>query len=225
MTDTIITVQGQHSAWYPAERATVHVSIHSFGPKRDAVFERAVASAAIIRESIEALLDKTAGPVTWWSADDVRVWSERPWNSDGKQLPPVVHAALDVTAKFSDFEALATWIEATVEVTDAVVNGIDWDVTEATRTSATAEVRSRAVKDAVAKASVFAQSIGLRSVTAIALADPGMLGDRAGGGPPAPMLARAAMKAQDFGGGAPAIALKPEQIAVAAVVDARFIAT
>lgn len=128
MTDTIITVQGQHSAWYPAERATVHVSIHSFGPKRDAVFERAVASAAIIRESIEALLDKTAGPVTWWSADDVRVWSERPWNSDGKQLPPVVHAALDVTAKFSDFEALATWIEATVEVTDAVVNGIDWDV-------------------------------------------------------------------------------------------------
>lgn len=81
------------------------------------------------------------------------------------------------------------------------------------------------MKDAVAKASVFAQSIGLRSVTAIALADPGMLGDRAGGGPPAPMLARAAMKAQDFGGGAPAIALKPEQIAVAAVVDARFIAT
>ncbi len=54
---------------------------------------------------------------------------------------------------------------------------LTWDLTDATRTSANTEVRSRAVKDAVAKAAVFAQAVGLGSVTAIALADPGMLGD------------------------------------------------
>lgn len=227
MTDTIITVQGEHSAWYPAERATVQATVHTDGPKRQAVFDRAVASAAVIRESLEALFDKQAGPVTWWSSESVRVWSERPWNNEGKQLAPVFHAAVDFSAKFKDFEALARWVEATAEVDAAGIGSIAWELTDATRTSATVEVRSRAVKDAVAKATVFAQSIGLGKVTAIALADPGMLGDPSsgsGGGMPAPPLARGMMKAS-FDSAAPALALKPEEIAVASVVDARFIAT
>jgi uncharacterized protein YggE len=226
MTDTIITVQGQYSAWYPAERATAQVTVHVDGPKRQAVFDRAMASSATVRGSIEALFDKESGPVTWWSSESVRVWSERPWNNEGKQLAPVYHAAIDFTAKFKDFEALARWVETVAEVDGASIGSIAWELTDAKRTSATVEVRSRAVKDAVAKATVFAQSIGLGKVTAIALADPGMLGDPAsgGGGGPMPLMARSAMKAQDFGGGA-SLALKPEEIAVESVVDARFIAT
>lgn len=229
MTDTIITVQGEHSAWYSAERATVSVTVHTDGPKREPVFQKAVASSTTLRESIEALFDKSAGPVTWWSSDSVRVWSERPWNHEGKQLAPVYHAAVDLTAKFKDFDALARWVESAAEVEGAAIASISWDLTDATRTSATVEVRSRAVKDAVAKASVFAQSIGLGKVTAIALADPGMLGDPAtggGGGQPFPVMARGALKAQAFdSAGTPQLALKPEEIAVASVVDARFIAT
>jgi hypothetical protein len=225
MTDTIITVQGEYSAWYPAERATVSVSVHADGPQRDAVFARAVEASDIVRNLIESIHDKDAGPITWWSSDSVRVWSERPWNNDGKQLPPVFHAAVDFSAKFKDFEALSRWVESVAAVDAVTVGSISWDLTDATRTSATVEVRSRAVKDAVAKASVYAQSIGLGSVTAIALADPGMLGDPSGGngGGPQPVFARASMKTQ-FDGGAQ-LALKPEEIAVASVVDARFIAT
>jgi uncharacterized protein YggE len=63
-------------------------------------------------------------------------------------------------------------------VDSVTVGSIDWALTEARTTGVTAEVRSRAVKDAVAKASVYAQSIGLGSVTAVAIADPGMLGDQ-----------------------------------------------
>ena len=122
---------------------------------------------------------------------------------------------------FRDFEALAGWVETTAELPDAAITGIAWELTESTRTSAVAEVRSRAVKDAVAKATVFAQSIGLRQVRAIALADPGMLGDQTGGGAPTPMV-RAAMLASDA---APQLTLKPEQLAVTAVVDARFVAS
>jgi len=226
MTDTIITVQGEYSAWYPAERATVSASVHTEGAKRDTVFTRAVESSDALRNLVESVYDKDAGPVTWWSSDSVRVWSERPWNSEGKQLAPVFHAAVDFTAKFKDFEALARWVEAVAGIDAVTVGSIGWDLTDSTRTSATVEVRSRAVKDAVAKASVYAQSIGLGSVTAIALADPGMLGDPSGGGSsPQPVFARGAMKAQFDGGSGGQLALKPEEIAVASVVDARFVAT
>ncbi|CAN5277065.1 SIMPL domain-containing protein [soil metagenome] len=225
MTDTIITVQGEYSACYPAERATVTASIHADGPKRDTVFTRAVEASDALRNLIESIHDKQVGPITWWSSDSVRVWSERPWNSDGKQLAPVFHAAVDFSVTFSDFEALARWVESAAGIDAVSVGSISWSLTDATRTSATVEVRSRAVKDAVAKASVFAQSIGLGSVTAIALADPGMLGDPSGVGPgPQPVFARGAMKAQFDGAGAH-LALKPEEIAVASVVDARFVAT
>lgn len=227
MPQTIITVQGEYSAWYPAERASVHAGVHTDGPKREVVFERAVAAADALRTSIEAMYDKDAGPITWWSSDSVRVWSERPWNNEGKQLAPVFHSAVDFTAKFKDFDALAGWVENAASIEAVTVGSISWDLTEATKTSATVEVRSRAVKDAVAKAQVFAQSIGLGTVTAIALADPGMLGDPpSGGSGPSPVFARGAMKAQAYDStGAPSLALKAEEIAVASLVDARFIAS
>lgn len=227
MADTIITVQGEYSARYPAERAAIRASVHVDGPKRDDVFARAVGGSDAVRTLITNLFDKDAGPVTSWTSDSVRVWSERPWNSDGKQLAPVFHSAIDFTAKFKDFEALARWVEAAAAIDGVIVGTVTWELTEATCTAATNDVRSRAVKDAVAKATVYAQSIGLASVRAIALADPGMLGDPSGGGtPPSPVFAQGALRAQAFeGGGAPQLALKPEEIVVASTVDARFVAS
>lgn len=223
MAETVISVQGQHTAWYAAERATVVVSVTADGPDRDPVFAAATASLDAVRETVTSLHDQTAGPITWWSADAVRVWSERPWNNEGKQLDPVHHAALDLTAKFTDFAALSTWIEAVVAIPGVSVGSIQWALTDSSQTSAVTEVRSRAVKDAVAKASIYAQSIGLGSVTATAIADPGMLGDggSSAGGPEMLRMAK-------FGGAADAMAagleLKPRQIEVSATVDARFIA-
>ena len=221
MTETTISVQGHHSAWYPAERATAVVSIGFDGPDREPVFEAATASLAAVRETVEGLHDAVAGPITWWSADSVRVWSQRPWNQDGVQLDPVHHAALDLTAKFKDFEALSRWIEAVVAIPGAGISSVEWSLTESRETSVLAEVRSRAVKDAVSKASVYAQSIGLGSVTATAIADPGMLGDA--GSTSAPQFDRMMMKS-GIGSAEASLALKPEQIEVSASVDARFVA-
>lgn len=226
MADTIITVQGEYSAWYPAERATARVTVSFNGPQREPAFNATVEASTTVRSLIEAKFDREAGPVTWWSSDAVRVSSHRPWNKDGKQLPPVYTATISFAVKFKDFAELARWIEAIAELNGATVNSISWDLTEATKTSATVEVRSRAVKDAVAKASVFAQSIGLAQVTAIALADPGMLGDQssAAAAPPMGAYARsAAMKTSD--GGDSGLELKPEDISVSTTVDARFIAS
>ena len=224
MTETVITVQGRFSAFYPAERATVEVSVHREAPKRQPAFAGTLAASETVRESIVALHDPAAGPVTWWASDNIQVWTEKPWNNEGKQLPPVFHARIGFTVKFNDFEALTKWIEA-VSATDSVsVGQVSWALTEARTTGVTAEVRSRAVKDAVAKASVYAQSIGLGSVVAVAIADPGMLGDQVHGGGSAPEAA--SMRVAKAGGDSePALSLKPEDIEVSAVVDARFIAS
>lgn len=220
---TIISVQGEHRAWYPAERATVQVSVHAFGPEREPVLQRAITAADTIRGTLEPLTDKDAGPVTSWSSDRVSVWSERPWNNEGKQLPLVYHSAIDLTAKFKDFDVLSSWVEQIAAMQDVVVSSVSWELTEATRRAESTEVRSRAVKDAVAKASVYAQAVGLGSVTPIAIADPGMLGDNGSGGgfaAPAPRMMKASF--DSAGGGAPQLQLKPEEIELACVVDARF---
>ena len=220
MPETVISVQGSHTAWFPAERASVSIAVSADGPERDAVVTAATTAADAVRATIEPL--HAAGPISKWSADSLRVWSERPWNQNGEQLDPVHHAALDLNVTFDDFTALSGWVEQVVRIEHVALAGIHWSLTDSRTTAVTAEVRSRAVKDAVSKASVYAQSIGLGSVTATAIADPGMLGD---GGSPAPGFeSRMAMKMDSASGGG-GIALKPEQIEITAAVDARFIAS
>lgn len=217
---TVITVQGHFTAWYPAERATVQLSVAVDGARRTTVLASATAAVQTLTESIKKLHDPNAGPVTWWSSDRIRVWAHRPWNNDGKQLPPVHNAAIGLTVKFKDFDALADWLTEAVTVPGVQVNNIEWGLTESKRISVTTEVRSRAVKDAADKARVFAQAIGLGQVTAVAIADPGMLGVSGSGDSPAPMMRVAAMKMADSGG-AP-LDFTPEDIEVSASVDARF---
>jgi hypothetical protein len=225
MTETTISVQGSHSAWHPAERATVTIAVSFDGPSREPVFTAASASLDAVRATVEGLHDPSTGPITWWSTNSVRVWSQRPWNNDGKQLAPVHQAAFELVAKFKDFEALSTWIEAVVVIPGTNVRSIDWTLTEARETSVLTEARSRAVKDAVSKATVYAQSIGLGSVTATAIADPGMLGDGGAASAQSMYLAKGGVTRGQalMGEGAP-LALKPEDIEVSASVDARFVA-
>jgi uncharacterized protein len=223
MTATI-TVQGTHTAWFDAERATVHVSAAFDGPERDEVFARATQTAAEVTALITPLHDAAAGPVTWWSSDRVSVWSDRPWNNDGKRLPLVYHATIGLQAKFNDFDALSRVIEQLAVMDGVNVGGIEWDLTDDRRTAVTDDVRRKAVADAVGKAATYASAAGLGTPSVVAVADPGMLGDGTGGGGigPAP-YERMAFKAQamDAGGGA-GLSLSPEQIQVSSSVDVRF---
>ena len=220
----LITVQGTHTAWFDAERATVHVSAAFDGAKRDEVFARATQAAADATALIQPLFDAANGPVTWWSSDRVNVWSERPWNNDGKRLPLVYHATIGLQAKFDDFDALSRLIEQLAVMEGVNVGGIEWDLTDEKRRSVTDEVRREAVADAVQKASTYAAAAGLGTPSVIAIADPGMLGDAGNGGGPVPAAyERMAFKSQamDAGGGA-ALSLSPEQIQVSSSVDVRF---
>jgi len=220
---TIITVQGSHTAWYDAERATVEISASFDGPKRDEVFARATTTAAAVTAEITPQFDPDAGPITWWSSDRVNVWSERPWSNDGKRLPLVYHATIGIRAKFDDFDALSRFVEKLAVMEGVNVGAITWDLTEERRKAVTGDVRKLAVDDAVQKASAYASAAGVGAPSVIAIADPGMLGDGSGGGiAPAPFERMAWMsQAKDAGGGAP-LTLSPEQIQVSTSVDVRF---
>jgi uncharacterized protein YggE len=84
--ETIITVQGTASEWFDAERATVNVTVQHDGPKREPVFE---ATTSVGAQVTAALAELEGSAVTRWSSDRVSVWSNRPWNNEGKHLAPV----------------------------------------------------------------------------------------------------------------------------------------
>ncbi|WP_167052134.1 SIMPL domain-containing protein [Salinibacterium sp. ZJ77] len=218
---TVITVQGQHTARYAAERGTAHLAVSFDGPEREEVVTSATSTARQITEHIDSLHDASAGPIVSWSSDRVRVWSDRPWNNEGAQLPLVHHAQISITVAFSEFETLADVLGLFTVMPGVHLGGIEWELTKATRISALAEVRSRAVSDATDKARVYAQAVGLGTVRAVAIADPGMLGT----GSPEPLVPRMEMMmargtASDISG--PKFAFTPDQIEVSAAVDARF---
>ncbi len=221
MSETVITVQGQNHAWYPPERATVQLAIGFDGPDRQSVFDATTRAAETVRSMILALSEAQSAPVSRWSSDSVAVWNERPWNNEGKQLAVVFHAAIGFTVRFNDFDVMTRWLDAVASVDSVTVGGIEWSLTAVRKAAVFAEVQSLAVADALTRATVYARSLGLETVRAIALADPGMLGDH--GSAAAPM-ARGAVMIAESRGGRSELVLTPQAIEVSASVDARFIA-
>jgi uncharacterized protein YggE len=222
MADTIITVQGEYELHQPAERGTVRLTVAYDGKSRDEVLARTTQRHVSLTSELRDIHNPQSGPVTWWASDQLRVWGERPWNQDGKQLPIVYHAQVGIEAKFSDLGALSDWVGVVSLLDGVTVSGVTWALTEARKQTLVQEARRRAVENAVAKATVYATSLGLGSVKPLALSDPGMLGDHTSSPQTQqPMFARAA--SNDLSGGT--LALKPEDITIAVQVHARFAAS
>ena len=219
---TEITVRGSFSAFQPPERGTVHASIGYEGPEMQPVYDLVARDLAAVVESVKRLQGDGRGAVTWWSAQQLRTWSTRPWNQDGKRLPLVHHATVSVDVKFRDFVALSRWVGEHVGDTEGfTLSRVDWALTEKRRDELVGEVRTKAVQDAAARAQLYADALGLGAVNAVAIADAGMLGtqalDEVGGG-----YLRGVAVGSD--GGRPDVELVPEDVRVSATVDGRFVA-
>jgi hypothetical protein len=215
---TEITVRGSFSAFERPERGTVHATIAYEGPVMEPVYGRVARDLDAVKASIAPMDDKDNGAVTWWSADQLRTWSNRPWHKDGKQLPLIHHASVGLEVKFRDFSALSRWVGEHVANTEGFrVAHVEWALTAKRREALEKEVRTRAVRDAVTRAQAYADALGLGQVRPVALADAGMLGTRTESGPSAAYMRAAAV------GGAPDVELVPEHIEVSAEVDARFV--
>ena len=213
---TEITVRGSFSAFRPAERGTVHTTVAYEGPDMEPVYARVATDLSELKSSAIALEEQ--GAVTWWSADQLRTWSTRPWNNEGKQLPLVHHASVGVEVKFRDFAALSRWVgQHVAEIDGFRMSRVEWALTEKQRETLLADVRTRAVHDAVTRAQQYADALGLGALSPVAVADAGMLNTTPEAAPqPAFLRATAA-------GSGPSVELVPEHIEVSATVDARFV--
>ena len=214
---TEITVRGSFSAFQPPERGTVNATVAYEGPEMEPVYDRVARDLETLKSSIVPLKDE--GTVTWWSADQLRTWSNRPWNDEGKQLPLVHHASVGVEVKFRDFAALSHWVgQHLAGIEGFRVSHVEWALTAKQRETLLADVRTRAVRDAVTRAQQYADALGLGTIEPVAIADAGMLNTRPESGPQAVHMRMAAP------GAAPVAELVPEHIEVSATVDARFVA-
>lgn len=210
-----IVVRGHARGRFPAERATVRLAADLEGSDRAAVYRRALAVHDPLGQDLARL--RADGAVSRWSSDQLRVYSYRP-HSDSGLSARRYRVALKVDAEFVDFEVLSSFLDRWAIAEGIEVGHIGWDVTEAHRVSYEADLRREAVADATAKAQAFADAAGRGQVTAVQLADPGML-VRGGFDPP---IARAMFAAAP--GGGPALDLRPDDIELDVSVDAKFVA-
>ncbi len=219
---TEITVRGSFSAFESPERGTVHASISYEEPAMQPVYDRVARDLEVVKASITPLHSPDRGPVTWWSAEQLRTWSNRPWNKDGKLLPPVHHASVGVKVKFRDLTVLSRWVGEHIASTDGFrVSHVEWALAMKRRDELLRQVRTEAVSDAVTRAQQYADALGLGQIRPVAVADAGMLGAhlQPDGGANVGYLRAAAVSP----GGGPDVELVPEDIEVSATVDARFV--
>lgn len=214
MSTVVISVRGKAESRTAPEIATVRTSIEFDGPDRAAVTARTSKLGETIRGEVEKLVD--GGTVSEWSSDQLSVWSSRPWNSDGEQLPLVHTASLAFRVTFSDLLELSSWVSGVSERDGVTIGGITWDLTPESRTRLERETAGRAVDDAVVRASAYAEAIGKQAVTPVQIADVGLLRDS-----PAesagPLMGRAAAYS-----GQTDVKFQPKPVVVSAAVEMRF---
>lgn len=221
MADVQITVRGSSQSRHAPEQATVQLSVTVEGATADGVFGAVSQSAAALTAQVTALFDERTGPVTWWTSEQIRTWSHRPWNEARREeLAPVHHAAVEFAVRFGDFAALSRWLSQAVLLTGVTVSGIEWSLTDALREQLTEASRAAAVLDARSKAASYARNLGLGEVRPVAIADLGLLEPTSPGDPGRRMPYMMASST----GGDQSVQFAPQDIVITASVDARFVA-
>jgi uncharacterized protein YggE len=210
---TVISVRGEAYVEVQPERATVKVIVELDGPDRASVQHRASQARERCLTMVRTLHDPGTGPITEWSASSLQVWSTRPWNAEGTQLPLVFHSRSTVDATFSDLDAVGAWTD-TLAATDGItIAGIDWSITDLTRQELEARCSRDAVANAVTKATIYASALGLGDVGPTEITEPAVLH---AGGPEYGVMAKMAMASPG------STEFAPEPVRITVQVNARF---
>ena len=109
---TVIAVSGTAEERIAPELGAVTLSVGGSGAARDVALARTSAAHERLLADVREL--EASGALDTWSAGQLRVWSYRPWNNEGRQLPVVHQASADVEVVFTDLERLGEWVGDTV---------------------------------------------------------------------------------------------------------------
>ncbi|PXW27893.1 UNVERIFIED_CONTAM: hypothetical protein DES50_1126 [Williamsia faeni] len=224
-----ITVTGRAQRRFKPNRCTVHLSVHSDGSTREKASEPVTAAVNTVTDLLTSLSEQPDSPLQRWSLDQLRHDRYRPYHSEAKKRPWVYRSTASVKAIFKDFSALGTFIDEVSEMDEVEVGRINWWLTPKATAKRTAQVRDLAVRNALAKAQGYTQGLGYSEFTAVAIADPGMLGLTTGrhgyDESPMPVAARVMAAPSGYNGDVEerqVIELEPDRITIYADVEARF---
>ncbi|KSU58449.1 MULTISPECIES: SIMPL domain-containing protein [unclassified Gordonia (in: high G+C Gram-positive bacteria)] len=210
-----IVVRGQARGRYRPERGIIHLVVRVEGADKPAVYTRAVEVHTDLTRALTGL--ESAGAVTRWTADSVRVYSYRPYSETGERRELVYNTRIRIEAEFVDFEGLSEFIDLWASVDAVEVGDIDWDLHEQTRRERERELRRDAVEDAILKAQAYSDAVGRGPVTPVLLSDPDLASN-------VPTARRRAMPMAVAAGppASPSLELRTDDIEIAVAVDARF---
>ncbi|MWB98245.1 SIMPL domain-containing protein [Agromyces seonyuensis] len=212
--EVLISVDGRAHGRRPPTQGTVSVIVSVDGPDREPAVEAALRTHGALAAELRSLAVVADSPLIRWSAENVVVTADRPWNRDGERLALVYRASASLSATFSDFGALGEWLARAVVLDGVNVGGVDWALDERAYAELVEEVRRGAVADAVAKARVYADALELDSVMPVELSEDPHAGA-------VPMRLASAM-AVGSGDGGTVPTLEPADVDVEARVELRF---
>ena len=218
---TIISVSEKFETQQVAQLAKVSVCIAFEGSNKKSVHEKTISIAKEVQGQIEALNN---GPVVSHVAEQVQVWSRRPWNKDGEVLPLQYHSSATFIVEFGDFIKLATWIDELAEVEGISINRITWDLTKETKEQLLTDSRQAAVQKTMQKAKDYALGLGVKVTQVLEIADEGMIKPTANSIRTDYALGQSLARNASGTNDKESIAFKPEAITVSIQVEGRFLA-
>lgn len=211
-----IAVNGEATIERPAETGTVRLRIAVEGPHREAVLNESVILHGSIVDGI--IGHKSDGNISVWTADQVRVSSYKVRRNDEGEEPLIRHrASAYLTACFTNFDALASWLTRISARAGIDIDGIDWALTDATVRHVERQVRAAAVADAVHRAEDFTAPLSNTNLRLAAIFEKGLRPVNGASG-----FDGGRGRAGATGAPIPAFELKPRDIRVTATVTADF---
>lgn len=216
-----ISVIGSSRHAMKPERGTLHLSVGCESDKQDVALRECTTAVNALRVAIDQLAASNPSPITWFAVLPIRTRAWHPWNQNGKTLPMRFAASAQIKVKFLDFAALAQFANAHGSARHVKLEGVEWALTEITKARLEQQVLTEAVQNAVSRATQIAHAAGVNQVTALEIADPGLLSGVHG----TPGEAWTPVEHKLRGSDVEIPDLAPEDVEIAAEVHARFTAS
>ena len=172
MAPITINVTGSSTIHQPPEQAVLFFHAKSEGSSSDAVSKEVTATSNQLQQTFQELKSDSVAPapVKAFSASSLRSWSERPRDQDGNPGERIHYAQLRFEATFRDFKKLGEVAGRLSAYPNVAVSNIDWRLTDETKQELGSKTRKLAMKDAILKASDYAEVIG-REVNPVEITD------------------------------------------------------
>lgn len=179
MAPLTITVGGSSVITRRPERGVLNVTVNAEGTTREIVSNKVTETSNELSKIFKELSPKTESgdptadaAIVTYSSTSLRTWH---WNIHGEAncfRNKEYRGNLSLVAVFRDFTKMSEVAGKLVGYSNVDINSIGWELTAATKKALSSESRKEALRDALQKATDYAEVIG-REVAAVEIQDGG----------------------------------------------------